>query len=90
MAKTRETTRTKVVEEVVAPVEEPTVKGEVNGCDALNLRSSANISDNNIIGCLKEGSKVLIFPSESKKNFYKVITESGVEGFVSKDFIKEL
>lgn len=82
------------VEPVDQPVEEAPKKetkvGIVANCEKLNLRRSPlKDSDGaNIITELLSGVAVVIDEDESTPNFYKVITETGLEGYCMKQFIE--
>ena len=88
-----------ITEEVAAepadqPVEESPKKeskvGIVANCEKLNLRRSPlKDSDGaNIITELLPGVAVVIDADESTPNFYKVITEDGLEGYCMRQFIE--
>lgn len=88
-----------IVEETVAepvdqPVEEAPKKeskvGIVANCEKLNLRRSPlKDSDGaNIITELLPGVAVVIDEDESTPNFYKVTTETGLEGYCMRQFIE--
>ena len=72
-----------------APKKESKV-GIVANCEKLNLRRSPlKDSDGaNIITELLPGVAVVIDEDESTPNFYKVITESGLEGYCMRQFIE--
>ena len=82
------------VEPVDRPVEEAPKKetkvGIVANCEKLNLRRSPlKDSDGaNIITELLSGVAVVIDEDESTPNFYKVTTETGLEGYCMKQFIE--
>lgn len=88
-----------IVEEATAepvdqPVEEAPKKeskvGIVANCEKLNLRRSPlKDSDGaNIITELLPGVVVVIDEDESTPNFYKVTTETGLEGYCMRPFIE--
>ena len=90
---------TSIVEEAAAePVDQPveespkkeTKVGIVVNCEKLNLRRTPlKDSDGaNIITELLPGIAVLIDENESTPNFYKVITEDGLEGYCMRQFIE--
>lgn len=90
---------TSIIEEAAAepvdqPVEESSKKeskvGVVSNCQKLNLRRSPlKDSDGaNIITELLPGIAVVIDEDESTPNFYKVITEDGLEGYCMRQFIE--
>ena len=92
MTETKKTTTSKSktvkITEDVAPVKETNAYGIIIDCERLRLRSTAKIADDNIIGEIQNGEKFLIDLNESVKNFYKISTASGLEGFVSKTFVE--
>ena len=81
-------------EPVDQPVEEAPKKeskvGIVANCEKLNLRRSPlKDSDGaNIITELLPGVAVVIDEDESTPNFYKVTTETGLEGYCMRQFIE--
>ena len=64
--------------------------GIVANCEKLNLRRSPlKDSDGaNIITELLPGIAVVIDEDESTPNFYKVITEDGLEGYCMRQFVE--
>ena len=72
-----------------APKKESKV-GIVANCEKLNLRRSPlKDSDGaNIITELLPGVAVVIDEDESTPNFYKVTTETGLEGYCMRQFIE--
>lgn len=92
MVETKKTTTnkpkiSKVTEDVVS-VKESNAYGLIIDCERLRLRSTAKIVDDNIIAEIQNGEKLLINLDESVKNFYKITTASGLEGFVAKQFVE--
>lgn len=88
-----------IVEEAAAePVDQPveeapkkeTKVGIVANCEKLNLRRSPlKDSDGaNVITELLPGVAVVIDEDESTPNFYKVTTETGLDGYCMKQFIE--
>ena len=88
-----------IIEEAAAePVDQPveedpkkeTKVGIVVNCEKLNLRRSPlKDSDGaNIITELLSGVAVVIDEDESTPNFYKVTTETGLEGYCMRQFIE--
>lgn len=81
-------------EPVDQPVEEAPKKeskvGIVANCEKLNLRRSPlKDSDGaNIITELLPGVAVVIDEDESTSDFYKVTTETGLEGYCMRQFIE--
>lgn len=74
------------------PVEEPEVqvskkvKGIVR-CIRLNIRKEPNL-DSTKIGCLKTGDELILDLSGSTDRWYKVSTDSGLNGYCVKEFIE--
>ena len=65
-----------------------TLNGVVSGCDRLNIRKEPNgNSKTNIITTIAKNAEVIIDPTKSTEEFYKVTTASGVEGYCMKSFI---
>ena len=88
-----------IVEEAAAePVDQPieeapkkeTKVGIVANCEKLNLRRSPlkDPDGANVITELLPGVAVVIDEDESTPNFYKVITEDGLEGYCMRQFIE--
>lgn len=88
-----------IVEEAAAEPLEQTLEetpkkeskvGIVANCEKLNLRRSPlKDSDGaNVITVLLPGVAVVIDEDESTPDFYKVITESGLEGYCMRQFIE--
>ena len=87
-----------IVEEAAEPLDQPveetpkkeTKVGIVANCEKLNLRRSPlKDSDGaNIITELLSGVAVVIDEDESTPDFYKVTTETGLEGYCMRRFIE--
>lgn len=87
------------VTETVDTVEQPKVKepaeepvpvnktGMVTDCAKLNVRKNPN-TNSEVLCVIEAASKVVIDEENSTGGFYKVCTESGVEGYCMKKFIK--
>ena len=74
------------------PVEEPEaqVSEKVRGivrCIRLNIRKEPNL-DSTKIGCLKTGDELILDLSGSTDRWYKVSTDSGLNGYCVKEFIE--
>ena len=67
---------------------EPTV-GIVVDCSRLNVRAKPRV-DANVICVIERNSKVVIDEKDSTKNFYKICTAVGVEGYCMKQFVNIL
>lgn len=85
-----------IVEEAVVESGEQTVEeapkketkvGVVAHCLKVNLRSEA-ITGNNIITVLPAGTALVIDEDETTDKFYKVTTETGLEGYCMRQFIE--
>lgn len=86
------------VEEVVDPVEEniveaieeenveTTTNATVVDCKKLNVRKAPNKLAG-IVTTIPAGSSVIVDLDKSTVGFYKITTESGIEGFCVKEFI---
>lgn len=93
---TEEITVEEVIAEVAAtaeveePVEEvaetPSKVGVVTGCEKLRVRKGPNATAD-VICEITKSTAVIIDEEASSNDFYKVCTESGVEGFCMKKFI---
>lgn len=62
--------------------------GKVVGCAQLNVRTEPSLfADLATDRPLKRDSEMMVYPDESTDEFYKICTESGVEGFCMKKFV---
>lgn len=68
-------------------VVEQIVTGRVVECAKLNVREKP-LPNAAILGVLIVGSLVVIDEEESTTNFYKVCTESGLEGYCAKEYVR--
>ena len=87
---------TEVEEPVIESVEEPdpetkqeseSIVGIVSECSRLRVRSYPEL-DANVICEIDAGAQVVIDNAESTEDFYKVCTETGIDGYCMKKFIK--
>lgn len=62
------------------------IMGKVCDCKNLNIRQEPD-SEATILGTIPVDSVVMIDERESIDDFYKIYTESGMEGFCMKKFI---
>lgn len=62
------------------------IDGFVSGCKRLNIRKKP-ASYGEIICEVSEGTTLMIDPSESTTEWYRVYTETGVEGYCMKMFV---
>ena len=60
--------------------------GVVIGCAKLRVRSEPRFGAN-VICEIEQGTRVMINRSESTFDYYKIYTESGVEGFCIKTYV---
>ena len=61
--------------------------GTVVDCLRLNVRMKPR-TDADVVCIIECDSKVVIDEENSTKNFYKICTEIGIEGYCMKQFIK--
>ena len=74
-----------VVYEVKAK-ESTCVNGIVTGCSKLNVRERP-VSDADILGVITANTELVINEEESTRNFYKICTPAGLEGYCVKDYV---
>lgn len=60
--------------------------GVVANCTKLNVRKESSV-ESDIICVLDSGTEVMIEENKSTDHFYRVILDSGVEGYCMRDFI---
>lgn len=60
--------------------------GMVSGCKLLNIRKKPTV-ESEAVAVVSVDTLLMIDPSKSKKEWYKVYTEAGVEGFCMKKFV---
>ena len=86
---------TEEVEEEIAEVNESeevtkeadsTVVGYVSGCLKLNIREEGYLGAN-VVCVVPEKTALLIEVAESNDEWYKVYTETGMEGFCMKQYV---
>ena len=77
----------KKMNEIQEATQPSTFRDAAVNCKLLNVRKSPR-PDATILLVLPENANVEVDKSKSTANFYKVVTESGVEGFCMKKFIK--
>ena len=61
--------------------------GIVFGCEKLNVRIEPR-TNAPIVCKIPKGSEVMIDDKESSKDFYKVFTSAGIDGFCMKSYIQ--
>lgn len=75
------------VEEIKQPVESKTYDlGVVSGCNKLRVRDEPRFG-NNVVCEIDKGTRVMIDRAQSTFDYYKIYTESGIEGFCNKTYI---
>lgn len=63
--------------------------GKVVDCAQLNVRAEPSLSaDLATDRPLKRNTELMIYPDESTDDFYKICTESGINGYCLKKFIE--
>lgn len=74
--------------EEATPVEEKKIVyiGKIRDCDKLNVREKPSV-DAKVLCKLDKNSEVLIDKTNSTKEFYNVVTSSGVEGYCMKKYM---
>lgn len=78
-------------EEVVVKEEPEIVDAQVDGVDSmLNIRSTPEVKEGNILMQLKKGTKLkVVDPKKAKEPWYKIIvTDNKTEGYAMKKYIK--
>jgi hypothetical protein len=83
------------VEAEVEPEPEPELNpenvqlGKVVDCAQLNVRTEPSLSAELATDRpLKRNAELMIYPDESTDDFYKICTESGINGYCLKKFIE--
>lgn len=70
-------------------VTEQIINDEINGIvnvDLLNVREEP-VDNADVLGVVKNSTKIVVEIEESTDDFYKICTETGLEGFCMKQFI---
>lgn len=62
------------------------IDGIVSGCNRLNVRKEASLNGE-IVCEVTAGTTLMIDQSESTDKWFKVYTETGVEGYCMKNFV---
>lgn len=75
-------------ESVVEAPKPKTVTGVVTGCMKLNVRANPK-SDADVLCILDADSKIELDMSKSNKEWYRVRTANGVDGYCMKKFVKK-
>ena len=75
-----------------APIEEPKIEeskpiiGIVTDCARLNVREQPN-SSSEVLGVITAETELIIIEEESTKDFYKICTSVGLEGYCMKRYV---
>ena len=77
---------TKEVTKEATKESDSTVVGYVSGCLKLNIREEGYLGAN-VVCVVPEKTALLIEVAESNDEWYKVYTETGVEGFCMKQYV---
>lgn len=90
-APVEEVVETPVEESIVEVIEniEPSKVGVVVDCARLNVRNAPN-ANADIVCTINASVNLVIDEAESTDDFYAICTESGIEGYCMKKFIKIL
>ena len=75
-----------VPSETAETVQNDIVEGIVSNCKKLNIRKVPKLGSD-IVCVVDAGTLLLIDQKESNKDFYKVTTEAGAEGFTMCQFV---
>lgn len=62
------------------------IDGFVSGCEKLNVRIKPSTTGD-VVCIVDEGTTLMIDQSESTDKWFKVYTETGVEGYCMKNFV---
>ena len=73
-----------VKEEVTEEVKDDTVIGIVSNCEKLRIREKPN---GDVLTVVDAGSEIMIDEKESTEEFYKVTTETGIDGYAMRQFV---
>lgn len=74
-----------VTEPVVEPEKEPVI-GIVTDCVKLNVRAEAS-AKSEVVAVIDASTELVIIEEESTKDFFKICTASGIEGYCMKKFV---
>lgn len=79
----------KPIEPIEVKPEDTTKSGAVTDCAKLNVRKQPN-KDAEVVCVISVATELLIDEAESTKDFYKICTAAGVEGYCMRKFITVL
>lgn len=81
-----------VVKQTEVTNTEETKEAVVDGVDSmLNIRSTPEVKEDNVISTVKKGMKIIVVdPKKEENGFYKIIVKDkkDVKGFAMKKYIK--
>ena len=83
MSKKQET----VNENVDVQTNKVEIIGFVSNCSKLNIRKESNV-DSEVLCVVDSGSKLQINLFDSTYGWFSVCTETGIEGFCMKEYVK--
>ena len=83
MSKKQET----VNENVDVQTNKVEIIGFVSNCSKLNIRQESNV-DSEVLCVVDSGSKLQINLVDSTYGWFSVCTETGIEGFCMKEYVK--
>ena len=83
MSKKQET----VNENVDVQTNKVEIIGFVSNCSKLNIRKESNV-DSEVLCVVDSGSKLQINLVDSTHGWFSVCTETGIEGFCMKEYVK--
>lgn len=68
------------------PIPDKPLVGVVTDCVKLNIRKDSDLNAE-VLTTISALSKVDVYPSDSTKDFYKIRTATGIDGFCMKKYI---
>lgn len=74
------------VEPIAPPAETEPVMGIVTGCKKLNIRKAPSKTAE-VVDVWDEGDQFMLDLDNSTSEWYKITTETGVEGFCMKQYV---
>lgn len=83
----QEVVETTTPEPVVQDNLTATITGRVVNCARVNVREEASMTAN-VLTTLASGTAVEVDKKKSTKEFFKVWTEAGLEGWIKREFVE--
>jgi SH3-like domain-containing protein len=65
------------------------IDAEIANCAKVNVRTTPEMCEN-VLLVLNQGSPIKIDQTYKSEEWFKIVTEAGVEGYVKKQFVKEV